>query len=297
LFTKFKALVRKEGVMRRGDARIVFVCGASQISGKPVPQRAIFMEYARKHLTNFRFFLAEDVFNSIQGVNEDLLTIEGRLGNFSDCIMIFCESESAFAELGAFCLKEELVGQVLVVNDKRFRHSDSFINRGPIARADKRSKFKPVIHGDFEAILMSAETIKERLEQNIPHQRRQRIRFLPASSFSDLEPKDQLLILADFIHLFGPITTTELVAILADVLGIGISSLDTELALGWSLKLFRQIGSPGLGKFWCPPTGEAFSFFSYNFGGFRPTDLRAEIVRHYFKNRRERLSLSVAHLA
>ena len=107
------------------------------------------LEYARNHFTNFRFFRAEEVFPALnEGHGNDLLTIEDQIGNYSDCIAIICESESAFAELGAFTLKEELVKQVLVINDERFKSSTSFITQGPIARANVKSQFKPAFYAN-----------------------------------------------------------------------------------------------------------------------------------------------------
>lgn len=278
--------------MRKADARIVFVCGANQTNVGKRSRRTQFMDYAKKHLPNFRFFLAEDVFEVLRGsTTEDLLSIEDQLGDFSDCIIIFCESESAFAELGAFTLKDKLAKQVLIVNDRRFRGGSSFINLGPIARADKRSVFKPAIHADFGAILKSADTIKDRLETNIPHQRGQRVKFGYASRFADLAPKDRLFLIADFVHLFGPITTTELVSVLSDVLGISISSLDTELALGRSLGFFRHVDGLRV-RYLASPTGAPFSFFDFESRRFAPADLRAQVVRYYFHHDRDRLVLA-----
>lgn len=296
-FATLKQCVQQAGALRKSDARIVFVCGANQTKTGEKSRRAWFMEYAKKHLASFRFFLAEDVFDALGGSTaEDLLTIEDRLGDFSDCIIIFCESESAFSELGAFTLKNELVKQVLIVNDRKFRAEKSFINRGPIARADKHSRFKPVIHADFGAILKSAAAIKERLEAKIPHRRDQRIKFNKFSRFSELDAKDRLFLIADFVHLFGPITTSELVGILSDILGIPITSMDTELALGRSLGLFRHVAGAH-GKFLASPVGEVFSFFGFDFSLFRPADLRAQVVRYYFHNERERLILAAAATA
>jgi hypothetical protein len=292
-FERFKRGIRGKGILRKSDSIIIFVCGANPTPDRPFSRRKLFMDYAKKHLGNFRFFLAEEVFTTLTTPNvDDLLTIEDRLGGFSDCIIIFCESESAFAELGAFCLKDLLVEQVLIVNDARLKSVDSFINRGPIARADKRSKFKPTIQADFGSILRSAPEIKQRLESIIPHRRSHRIEFKEESGFSVLAPKDQLLLLADFIHLFGPVTTSELVAILKESLGVDIPGLDTELALGKSLGFFRRVEHGNGKRLWAPPSNESFSFFKYQFTSFRITDLRSEVVRFYFQKERWRLELA-----
>ena len=98
------------------DSVFVFLCGANKSEHKPEPVRDVLLEYARKHFLGFRFFRAEEVFDALKEKRKsDLLSLEDRIGDYSDCIIIICESESAFAELGAFALSEKLVKQILVI--------------------------------------------------------------------------------------------------------------------------------------------------------------------------------------
>lgn len=121
---------------RTEASALIFVCGATRIGSL----RDSYIHYAATHHKEFSFFRAESI---LQGLEDkgDLLTLEDQFADYSDCLLIFCESESAYAELGAFSLKEELAGKTLVINDRKYEKSTSFINLGPLAKLEKKSKF------------------------------------------------------------------------------------------------------------------------------------------------------------
>jgi hypothetical protein len=67
------------------DSQIILVCGAQESPDRPNPVRKTLLEYARKYFASFRFFLAEDVIRSLKERKvDDWLTIEDRIGDFSD---------------------------------------------------------------------------------------------------------------------------------------------------------------------------------------------------------------------
>ncbi len=271
------------------DSKIVFVCGANSTADH-VSNREKFISYANKHLGEFRFFRAEDVFGAFStDTIPDLLSVEDNLGKYSDCILILCESESAFAELGAFALSDSLVRQLLIVNDRNFKGSLSFINQGPIAKADKKSKFAPAVFADFESILRSIPEIESRLDK-IPHQRRKKIDFASPPIFRDLSSKLRLLLLADFITLFSPITQKELIEILLIVFPTEDSfELGVELALGESLQFFTKWKLDKESTFFVASRKELVRFVAFS-DLSRPA-VRAEILRVYFKRDRRRLEV------
>lgn len=266
------------------DSSIVFLCGAVKSKQRPLPVRDVLLEYARKHFTDFRFFRAEDVFEALrESTKRDLLTIEDQIGNYSDCIIIICESESAFSELGAFSLKDELVNQVLVINDERYKHSSSFITQGPIARADKKSQFKPTIYANFEAVLKSAVEIETRL-QKISRSNRQSVKLSTAQDFREVRPKLRMLFLADLVHIFFPLSLKELEGLLQFFYGAGFSEINLEIALLEGLGFVRTSGDGQLYY-----AREETTFF-YDYFGLRMQSLRAGIIRHYFKRDRSRMA-------
>jgi len=283
---EIQGFIRTKKPLLKTDSLIVFLCGAIRSERRPFPVRDVLLEYARKHFTDFRFFRAEEVFQALsKGHGNDLLTIEDQIGKYSDCIAIICESESAFAELGAFTLKDELVKQVLVINDERYRNSNSFITQGPIARANQKSQFKPAVYANYEAVLKSAVEIHTRL-QTIRRSKRQAVTLGTAADFKSARPKFRLLFLADLVHIFFPISVRELEQLLQFFYGAGFAEIRLELALLESLKFINKLQDDWL----CYGRDETSFFFDYD-PALRVPKLRAGVIRHYFKCDRTRMQL------
>jgi hypothetical protein len=275
----------KETTYLRRDARIVFVCGASSTEVW-TSNREVLLTYAVRHLSSFKFFRAEEVFAALETSSDsDLLSIEDDLGKFSDCIIVVCESESAFAELGAFALSRELAKQLLVINDQRHSASKSFINLGPIRKADRVSVFKPTIFTDFSAILRGVPELKERLDR-IPHKRRQ-IAKISGMRFEQIDPKLRLLLISDLINMLGPITIGEIVAIAKMITTSTRIKLDTELALGVGLGLFSEFRDDDNCRYFYHSLTEPAHLFDYR--GINRSSLRSEIYRIYRQRSRGRL--------
>ena len=270
----------------RKDARIVFVCGANSTDDW-TSNRATLLAYADRHLPAFRFFRAEEVFQALDASNEsDLLSIEDNLGKFSDCIIVICESESAFSELGAFALSKDLSKQLLVINDQRHLESQSFINFGPIKKADRVSKFKPAIFTDFDAILRSIPELETRLNR-IPHARRVAVN-ISGRRFDQLPRKLRLLLVADLINLLGPISLGEIVAFAKEITTSRHIKIDTELALGVGLGIFSVFKDEANRPFYFHSLHETVHFFDY--GSTDRSVLRSEIYRIYRQHNRSRIT-------
>jgi hypothetical protein len=279
----FKKTLSSKETFLISDAVFVFLCGGTRSISKPQPLRDILIQYARKHFSGFRFFRAEDVFDALkERRNTDLLTLENQIGDYSDCIIIICESEGAFAELGAFALSDKLVKQILVVNDEKYKDSRSFITDGPIARANEKSKFKPAVYANFETVLKSAIDIQTKL-QLIQRTYRRRIPLTTAIDFKAAKPKERLLFLADLIHFFCPLTSSDLANLLQLFYGQDICDLHFDLALMVSLGFIEKLDTHWF-RF-----GLNEATFFYDYDRLEPTALRGSIVRQYFQNDRDRL--------
>jgi hypothetical protein len=266
----------------RTDASLVLLCGASGSDQRKLPVRDILMAYARKHFDGFRFFRAEEVLAALKGnTNTDFLTLEDGMADYSDCILVVCESESAFAELGAFTLSERLVKQVLVVNDTRFRRSASFINQGPIARANRKSRFKPAIFADFEAVLSSAVEIENRL-QIIKRSNRLGVDLKTGDALKKTRAKYRLLFIADLIHFLFPTTLAELRTLLHFLYPGGYPDIAMEVALLCGLRFVHS-----------DPEGWLFyakdeTRFFYDYPDLDPISVRSSAFRFYFQRDRDR---------
>jgi len=210
---KLKSCLENSELFLKSDSVLVFTCGR-----KPNPEnptiRDLILDYAHKHFSSFKFFMAEDFFNAFENEEKlDLMTLEGDLADYSDCIIIILESESAFAELGAFSMYDKLAKIVLAINDTKFKNSDSFIKKGPLEKLNKESKFKPVMYVDFSTILTYMPDIREKLNK-IEKKNRKRIKLATLEQYKICDPKIRILFLLDIISFFAPIKLSEVKNIL-----------------------------------------------------------------------------------
>ena len=77
---------------------------------------------------------------------------------------------------------------MLVVNDKNFSESESFISLGPVAKIDRISKFGPTIYTDIKSILSIAPEISKRLSK-IKKGKITKISIRSYEEFSKISPK------------------------------------------------------------------------------------------------------------
>src|SRR5699024_5940211 len=119
-----------------------------------------------KHIKGINFFTAEKLFKAIDDhKSTDLLSIESKLANYSDCILIILESPGAFTELGAFSHLDSLAKKILVINSSEFQSEESFINQGPIKKINKISEFKKCIYANFENFGTSINEVSKRIDK------------------------------------------------------------------------------------------------------------------------------------
>ena len=66
-----------------------------------------------------------------------MLTYEELLADISDAIIIFTESCGSYCELGAFADDvDRLTKKMIIVNDKKYEGAQSFLTKGPLAKAE-----------------------------------------------------------------------------------------------------------------------------------------------------------------
>jgi hypothetical protein len=182
------------------DSNIVFVCGGPK-DGPSMRKR--FLDYGRVHLTHLRLFLAEDAekdyVTNVEAQLHDVGKFEEIIGEVSDCLIIFPESEGSYAELGFFSKNEELRKKILVVNNADLQGKDSFIRRGPIHLIDSVSKFKSEIQVDY-GDNANFGLVKERLEnRNVIGKKRKKFEF---TTFADLTFRKSFFAIFEIIRLF-----------------------------------------------------------------------------------------------
>jgi len=226
--------------------------------------------------------VAERIFELLaKAEKENLLSIEERLSDFCDCLLIVLESESTYAELGAFAIKDKLAENMLVINDRQFRQGKSFISMGPLAKVDEVSRFRPTIYVDLSCILKAAPEISKRLK-SVQRERGKGYNVNDAHSFAELTPKIRMLLLVDMITLFHPLTHRELIHVLKRVFGDGRFDITLDLRVLEALRLVRRID-----EFYVRETADRRLFFRYP--GLKQMRVRADVINHYHKYSRERV--------
>ncbi len=263
------------------DALIAFVCGRDiKAEGS---KRAIFMKYAERNIQWCNFFLAESVFDATPNDEKaDLLTIEDHLANYSDCIIIILESESAYAELGAFAIQKNLAQKIIPINDIKYQNSTSFINLGPLKKIKTVGVLGPVIHANMNSISHCFSQVSERI-QRIKRQTKKRLYTSDVESFKSAN-KERIFLIHDIIALLAPITRTELFDLFNDIYKgsrLDVIKFDINLltALNW---ITNKSG-------YLLPTRPSRSFIDIQIS--KKIAIKTQTIIKYRKSDRERLTL------
>lgn len=130
-----KAVNKGRVIAQGGLPRLFFLCGANGHDGNISYRRKQVSDFIHQQIKNSHIIIAEQFFDEYiknQAHNKkNSLDFEHILSEISEKIIIIMESPSAVCELGAFA-HERLRKKLIVINDKNFIDSPSFINTGPI---------------------------------------------------------------------------------------------------------------------------------------------------------------------
>lgn len=266
------------------NAYLVFVFGA-RLGASPPKARELFMRYARGQIKWVEFFLAEEYFEVFSSGEEyDLLTTEERMVHYADCLLMFLESESTFAELGAFAIKDDVAKRLLLVNEKAHRHSDSFIAKGPVAKAERLSRFGAPIYVGLEHALLAVAELEGRLAK-LKRQRAESFSIRTYEEFQNQSAKIRMLVIYQIVGILAPVRHGELIQTIKAIYGLsGGVHIETEVAMLQTLKLVSTCDG-----FLTIRPGRPEQFITFR--GIDPQRLRASVIAKYHKADRERLSL------
>jgi hypothetical protein len=281
-----KKVIESTNTFLKADSVLILACGRQPNPQSPGGRDRI-LDYAKKHLKTFQFFIAENIFGLQGGKDIDLLTLEEHLSSFCDCVLVVLESESAFAELGAFAIKKELVKIMLVINDISYKENNSFISLGPLAKINKKSKFKPVINVDLKSILRAVPELNARLLK-IKRKNKKHFDISDAEGFSKVPSKVRMLFLLDMITFFQPISHAEIINILKAYYGNREFEIDVELNLLTALGLAIMEKGEDCKYFMRPVNNQDLSFV---YIGLNERAVRANVINHYHKYARYRVAL------
>lgn len=277
-----KSTLVRQTTFLKTDANLILACGKRPNPDSPTGRDRI-LAYAKSHLKKFQVFIAERVFELFHSEDIDLLSLEERLSDFCDCVLLVLESESTYAELGAFAIKKELVENMLVINDADFQTSHSFIKLGPLAKVDKVSRFKPVIHTDLKSILRAVPELVARLSV-IERDYNRKVDLSDGEKFRQILPKIRMLFLLDLITFFQPISHKEIIRILTICYGEQAFEVKLELHLLDALGLTTTIDG-----YYLRPRDNQRLFLAYR--GLNEISLRSDVLNHYHKYSRQRVEI------
>jgi hypothetical protein len=122
--------------------------------------------------------LAEDITKEYlsESLYDDILNFENDLAQACDLVILFCESEGSFAELGSFSVDREISSKLFVVVRNKHFQKNSFIKLGPLqalANIHEQSVF--VIHDNDIGIVgdshkaINRDTLRDQLRPSIEH--------------------------------------------------------------------------------------------------------------------------------
>ncbi|MEW8348286.1 MAG: retron St85 family effector protein [Candidatus Thiodiazotropha taylori] len=237
--SKLKRFIELNKLYRpKNTSKFVFLCGANKAENKISERRKALLNFSQTNLPHTQFFLAEKVFSLLQdeGHIGNILDIEHKISKFADVIIIILESESAFAELGAFSHKE-LRNKIIVINDKKFTKSKSFINLGPIKAISETSGDKNILTykmskdgvylrdaiGDIFAPLHKALKPQFSYKREIIY----KSSIDPSLQFN----KDSVMFIHDLLYIHGPLLHKEIIEILIQLFGNNNFKLKEHLGL------------------------------------------------------------------
>jgi hypothetical protein len=194
--------------------------------------------------------------NTFQGYS-NLVDFEIDAGHLTRAIVLFSESEGAYAELGAFSMDASLAERLFVVISKEHYDAPSFIANGPIKKIDIDDNQSVCVVDtlDLGAVSEQFEAIATALEE--------KLQAAPQSPvFKKDRRRDQFLLAADLVDLFGAITAKELHDLMK-FMDIDLDTAELERITS-QLKRFELIEFvPGTSKRFFVPPKQRQPFLNY----------------------------------
>lgn len=108
----------------------IFLCGA-ETNKKASIRDLLNVEFKKD--AKFNAVYPEYIFASLYGKGgHNLLELEDELANYVDIIILPLEGIGTYCELGAFAVNRNLLPKIILLNDRQYEKSKSFINLGPV---------------------------------------------------------------------------------------------------------------------------------------------------------------------
>ncbi len=267
--------------------------GVVPLDNKYSSCRNVFLNWAHESASGYELanFLVkpEDYpeWNQFEGY-DNLVDFERDAGCLSRGILLFLESEGALAELGTFCMDDVLCERLLVVVAKHHYNDSSFIKLGPLRRIE-------AAHSSDAICIVDTTDDKQLFEREvvgIGDALKEKVSALPKTShFEPTRTRDQFLLIADLVELFGALTKKEVEGLLS-FMGISNKPKRLKEMLNLLMLMGLIVESEILtGRYLIPPKTRNH-FFDYSAQGeskFDRTRFKLKTVFPELKNDRVRL--------
>ncbi len=202
--------------------RFIFLCGKEKKSDTyDKTNRGIVENYFKKDgKDKYTVVLSENLWEDAFSSKTDLLTFEIFLAEISDYIILFPESPGSFCELGAFSYGDDVFGKkLIIVNDEKYRNSQSFISTGAIKKAE--SNGAKIIYSDLNGALLSSKELRSQLKQIVESGDKMLLPKNDTSSGKTLLNIHSFIVeLLELIKLLEPIESKDLIEIYKRLKGI-----------------------------------------------------------------------------
>lgn len=191
---------------------------------------------------------------------QNLVDFEREAAALSGAVLLFSEGSGALAELGAFCMDKVLSERLLVVIRRSHFNEDSFLVHGPLKKlvGDHSDSSVCIIEaedpaGFYAEAAMVADALQAKVDDNPKKE---------LISFDRI--RDQILLIADLIELFGAVTETEILGLL-EFMGLDLDRI-TFRRMASQLKLFSLLSEAQKysQKFLIAPTALRDSYMDYD---------------------------------
>lgn len=192
-------------VLDRKHSLNLFLIGAAgpTVNGKPSLRYRL--RKALQAMAGVEIYYPEDLFGElIWGTKKmNLLQLENLLATSVHAVIVCPESPGALVELGAFSNHERLCDRLIVLGDKRFAKSNSFIRLGPLRFLSQGN------HGVVLWRSYAMSDLTPLVDEVLEHARTMRRTFPPVEGFSNPVYFERFLLV--LISVMQPIGASSLI--------------------------------------------------------------------------------------
>lgn len=142
----------------------VFLIGAGEKNRDSIREKIRSELISKKYRTWFDVYYPENIFEALMKgkIGFNLLDLENILADSVNTIVIILESPGSIAEFGAFAVHSRLKDKLLVVVEKKYRRSKSFINQGLIKYIIKKTNSRVIYHSYKDDNLLNLSKLIKR---------------------------------------------------------------------------------------------------------------------------------------